>query len=222
MKFGVAAFAVAVLCAPSVVWASACGEKLHLTVDPPAKAAAVAVVLKNRLNAFGAVVAKVAPEGDGLTAVLPTGANDTLLTRPGKIEFRLIANASDAGALSLPRLDGGAAQSVSPEIILDETHLRQVRVVPGPGGASLAFHFDPHAMKNLMAASTEAIGRKLAILIDDRIVADPEIRAPIASAGGEIPAGPLASAAELAVALPSGRLPAKLTVAGREPAVCGE
>ena len=223
MRFVLGALLGAVLAAPSGASASACGERLRLTVDPPAKAAETLEILKQRLTAYGAVVAKVSAQGDGLSAVLPTGAADTLLTRPGRVEFRLIAaSPSDPGAVSLPRLDGGEPESVSPEILLNEAHLREIRVGPEQGGAALAFHFDPHAMKNLMAATAEAVGRKLAILIDDKIVADPVIRAPIASGGGEIPAGSLASAAELAVVLPSGRLPAKLTVAGREPAVCGE
>ena len=217
----IAAFGLALcLAQPTGALASACGTLLHLSVEPAARSADVAEVLRKRLENAGAVAPRAEVEGAGVAAVLPTGLAETLLTRPGRIEFRLVASEGEAGAIPLPRVDGAGMESVSPEIILDETHLREFVVRPGDGGAALGFHFDTHAMKNLMAASNDAINRKLAILIDDRIVADPVIRAPIGSRTGEIPAGSLASAAELAQVLRSARLPAKVAVTGREEAAC--
>jgi SecD/SecF fusion protein len=231
MRLGVAALGIAFALAgaPAGAQESACGQALRLSIDPVDKAADVAATLRRRLAAAGAVAPKVEAEGPGrLRAVLPPGANETLFTRPARIEFRLVAATPDeAGAVPLPRLDGKGTESVSPEIILDESHLREarVRMIPnaagGPPDAALAFHFDPHAMKNLMAATTEAVGRKLAILIDDEVVADPVIRAPIASVTGEIPAGALPSASELVDLLRNGRLSARVTVIAREPAPCG-
>jgi SecD/SecF fusion protein len=225
MRFGVAglSLALALAGAPAVAAESACGEALRLTVEPVGKTDEVAATLRRRLQAAGAASPEVAADAPGsLRAVLPQGVSETLLTRPASIEFRLVAKPDEAGAVALPVLGAKGAESVAPEIILQESHLREfsVRTTPDPAVAALAFHFDPRAMKNLMAASTEAIGRKLAIVVDGEIVADPIIRAPIASLSGEIPAGAPQSANELVDLLRNGRLTGRVTIASREPAPC--
>jgi len=231
MRWGLAALGLTAMLAgaPAFAGESACGEALRLTVDPAAKGPEVAATLLRRLQAAGAPSPKAEADAAGqVRAVLPQGASETLLTRPASIEFRLVAKPDEAGAVVLPRLDGKGAQSLSPEIILNETHLREVtvRTSADPAGglpaAALAFHFDARAVKNLMAATTEAVGRKLAIVVDGEIVADPIIRAPIASMTGEIPGGSPQSASELVDLLRSGRLPAKVAIAARQPAPCGK
>jgi len=229
MRLVLAAMVLMLAGAPAVAAESGCGEAVRLAVEPAAKAPAVAAILRLRLQAAGAPSPKAEADAAGqVRAVLPQGASETLLTRPASIEFRLVAKPDEAGAVVLPRLDGKGAQSLSPEIILNETHLREVtvRTSADPAGglpaAALAFHFDAWAVKNLMAATTEAVGRKLAIVVDGEIVADPIIRAPIASMTGEIPGGSPQSASELVDLLRSGRLPAKVAIAARQPAPCGK
>ena len=229
MRLVLAAMVLMLAGAPAVAAESGCGEAVRLAVEPAAKAPAVAAILRLRLQAAGAPSPKAEADAAGqVRAVLPQGASETLLTRPASIEFRLVAKPDEAGAVVLPRLDGKGAQSLSPEIILNETHLREVtvRTSADPAGglpaAALAFHFDARAVKNLMAATTEAVGRKLAIVVDGEIVADPIIRAPIASMTGEIPGGSPQSASELVDLLRSGRLPAKVAIAARQPAPCGK
>jgi SecD/SecF fusion protein len=218
---GLAVLAWALAGAPALGAENGC-EAVRLSVEPASRTDDVAATLRRRLQAAGAPSPEVEIAAPGvLRATLPQGARETLLTRPASIEFRLVAKPDEAGAVALPRQDGQGAENVSPEIILNETHLREFKLRTTPdGGAALAFHFDPRAMKNLMAASTEAVGRKLAILVDGEIVADPEIRAPIASLTGEIPAGAASSAGELVELLASGRLPAHVAIASREP--CGK
>ena len=229
MRLGLAALVLVLAGEPAVAAESACGEAFRLTVQPPDKAPEVAATLLRRLQAAGAPSPKAEVDAAGsVRAVLPQGGSDTLLTRPASIEFRLVAKPDEPGAVVLPVLGTKGAESVSPEIILDERRLREikVRVTPNPAGgppsAALAFHFDPQAVKNLMAATTEAVGRKLAIVVDGEIVADPIIRAPIASMTGEIPGGSPQSASELVDLLRSGRLPAKVAIAARQPAPCGK
>ena len=148
------------------------------------------------------------------------------MTRPARIEFRLVAQKADEpGAVARSRWQGDGVESVEPQIILDERRLREFVATADPGIAdgarngAIEFHLEPTGMKNLMAASVEAIGRKLAILVDDKIVVDPVIRAPIASATGEISGGfSAASAVQLVRLLQSGRLPAQVAISAREPA----
>ena len=218
MRLTVAALVGASLLAGSPAVAGGC-EGVRLTVEPPDRASSVAQVLRRRLETAGSS-ATVETDGAALRVSGPAGA-DSLLTRPARVEFRIVAAAEDApGAVSMPRAQGGRV-GVEPEIILDESHLRSFQVREEGGRALLAFRFDPHAMKNLMSATADAVGRKLALIVDDVVVAEPEIRAPVASAGGEIDAGiSAASARELAALLPDGRLRAQVSVAAREPAAC--
>ena len=193
-------------------------EAVRLTVEPPAKAEGVARVLRRRFET-AASTATVEADGVGLRVVGPAGA-DALLTRPARVEFRIVAADDAPGAVSMALAQGGHA-SVEPAIILDESHLRSFSVREAGEQGVLAFRFDPHAMKNLMSATADAVGRKLAIVVDDVVVAEPEIRSPVASTGGEIDAGLTgASARELAALLPDGRLPARVSVAAREPVAC--
>lgn len=229
MRLGVAALGIAcvLLAAPAFAAQSACGEIVHLSIQPVEKSPDVAAALRRRLDDAD-VKSPVEAEGAGLRILLPTGIEDALLTRPAKIEFRLVAQKpDDAGALVRTRWQGEGSESVEPQIILDERHLREFvakadpRIADEARNGAVSFRLDPTAMKNLMAASVEAIGRNLAILVDDRIVVDPVIRAPIASATGEISGGfSAASAAQLVTLMRSGRLPAQVAIVGREAAPC--
>ena len=229
VNLGVAGFglACALLAAPAFAAQGGCGEIVHLSVQPVEKAPEAAAALRRRLEDAG-VKSPVDPDGAGLRTLLPTGVDDAVLTRPASIEFRLVAQkADDAGALARARWQGEGTESVEPQIILDERRLREFsakadpRIADGERNGAVSFHLDPTAMKNLMAASVEAIGRKLAILVDDRILVEPVIRAPIASATGEISGGfSAASAAQLVRLMRSGRLPAHVAIVGREAAPC--
>jgi preprotein translocase subunit SecD len=203
-----------------------CGEWLHLAVEPADKAPDVDVVLRRRLEGAGAKPVTVERDGAGLKALLPQNLGEALLTRPGKFEMRLVAAGSEG--LQLQRVDGGAPESVAPEVILNEYRLREAKIsvdakASDPHYAvTFDFRLDPVGMRNLLAASAEAVGRKLAVIVEDKIVVTPIIRAPIASAEGEVAGGfTEENTAFLAEAMRGGRLPAQVTVAGREPATCG-
>lgn len=231
MKLAVAALCVAgaLVAAPAYAAGTTCGETVRLSVDPPTRMDDVAATLRRRLAAAGEKNPSVERDGaSALRVLLPAGASETILTRPAKIEFRLVAKSPDEpGVEKLPRLDGEGTESVEPQIILDEERLREIRVTqePNPAGGpnvvAIAFHIEPVGVKNLLAGTMEAVGRKLAILVDDRVVAEPVIRAPVASRTGEISAGlTLASARELVALMANGRLRGRVAILGREPASC--
>jgi len=204
-----------------------CGQWVHLAVEPADKTPDVEAVLRRRLDGAGAKPpVSVERDGAGLKALLPQNLGEALLTRVGKFEIRLVAAGSDG--LQLQRLDGGAAERVEPQVIVNEYRLREAKMsvdakASDPRFAvTLDFRLDPVGMRNLLAASAEAVGRKLAVIVEDQVVVTPIIRAPIASADGEVAGGFTAeSTVFLAEALRGGRLPAQVTVVGREPATCG-
>ena len=226
MRHELVAAALAIALATPAYAQTNCGEWLHLAVEPAEKAPDVEAVLLRRLEGAGAKPVTVERDGAGLKALLPQNLGDALLTRPGKFEMRLVAAGSDG--LELQRLDGGAPESVEPAVILNEYRLRDVKLSADPKATdpryamALDFRLDPVGMRNLLTASAEAVGRKLAVIVEDRIVVTPIIRAPIASDEGEVAGGfTEENTAFLAEALRGGRLPARVTVAGREPATCG-
>jgi preprotein translocase subunit SecD len=224
IRYGLIA-AVLALAAPAYAQTN-CGEWLHLAVEPPEKAPDVEAVLRRRLEGAGAKPVTVERDGAGLKALLPQNLGEALLTRPGKFEMRLVAAGSEG--LRLQRLDAGAPESVEPEVIVNEYRLREAKMSVDAKASdpryvvTFDFRLDPVGMRNLLAASAEAVGRKLAVIVEDKIVVTPIIRAPIASAEGEVAGGfTEENTAFLAEAMRGGRLPARVTVAGREPATCG-
>jgi preprotein translocase subunit SecD len=226
MRHGLIAAALAIGLAAPVHAQTNCGEWLHLAVEPAEKAPDVEAVLRRRLEGAGAKPVTVERDGAGLKALLPQNLGEALLTRSGKFEMRLVAAESEG--LQLQRVDGGAPESVAPEVIVNEYRLREVQMsvdakASDPRYAvALEFRLDPVGMRNLLAASAEAVGRKLAVIVEDKIVVTPIIRAPIASAEGEVAGGfTEQGTAFLAEAMRGGRLPAAVTVASREPATCG-
>ena len=229
MKLAIAAMFVVGLCAAPVQAAeTSCGESVRLSVDPPSQLDDVAATLRRRLAAAGEKKPSVERDGAAaLRVVLPPGARDSLLTRPAKIEFRLVAKSADEpGASAFPRLDGGT-ERVEPQILLDEERLRQIRVKsePNPAGGApivaIAFHLETQGVNNLLTGTLQAVGRRLAILVDDRIIADPVLRGPVASLTGEISGGfTLASAEELVALLANGRLRGRVAILSRQPAPC--
>jgi preprotein translocase subunit SecD len=231
MRLAIAALCVAGALAASPAQAAqkACGESVRLSVDPPSRTDDVAATLRRRLVAAGEKQPSVERDGAaGLRVALPVGASDSILTRPAKIEFRLVAKSADErGAVAMPRLDGKGVEYLEPQIILDEERLRQIRVKLEPNSAggepivAIAFHIETTGVNNLLTATSEAVGRKLAIVVDDRIVADPVIRAPVASLTGEISGGfTPASANELVALIANGRLRGRVSILDRQPAPC--
>ena len=225
--------AVAALCVVSVFSVAparaACGESLRLSVMPASRIDDVAATLRRRLAAAGEKAPSVVRDGAaGLAVVLPEGVSDTLLTRPASIEFRLVAKSADEpGLVTMPRLDGEGTEQVEPQIILDEERLRQLRVKqePNPAGGgpivAIAFHIETLGVNNLLTATTQAVGRKLAILVDGHIVAEPVLRGPVASMTGEISGGlTQASADELVALIANGRLRGQVSLLARQPAPC--
>ena len=225
MRIGVASW----LLASALAFASAkadeqkCGEWIRLSVDPAGKTGDVAAVLRRRLAAASARAPLVEMDG-GLRVMLPAGVSESVLTQPAKIEFRLVAKSpEEPGAVVLPRRDGNGSESVEPQIIVNERRLREVKVVEasGSGAVAIAFRFDPEAVKNLLAATVDAVGRKLAIIVDDQIVVDPIIRAPLASVEGEISGAFTKSyASQLVDLLRNGRLDGRVAIVSRAPAPC--
>lgn len=231
MRLAIAALCVLGALAASQAQAAGttCGETVRLSVDPPTRMDDVVAALRRRLAAAGEEQPLVERDGSAvLRVLLPAGASDSILTRPAKIEFRLVAKSADEpGVVAMPRLDGKGTEYVEPQIILDEERLREIRVkeepnpAGGPAVAAIAFHIETTGVNNLLTATTEAVGRKLAILVDDRIVAEPIIRAPVASMTGEISGGfTLASAKELVALIANGRLQGRVAILGRQPAPC--
>ncbi|NVP58182.1 protein translocase subunit SecD [Mycoplana rhizolycopersici] len=80
-------------------------------------------------------------------------------------------------------------------------------------GASVVYQLSPDASRRLAEATAANVGRTLALLLDDQILAAFEIAAPVVDGRGEISGDfDAEGAANLAVVLRSGSLPASLTV----------
>ncbi len=126
--------------------------------------------------------------------------------RRGKIspESRVVQGAeeSDAGYYVIER-----KQIVSGE------HLTDARADFSEGQPVVAFRFNSFGSKRFGAATRDGVGRRLAIVLDGKVITAPEVKSAITGGSGIITGNfTVQSASDLALMLRSGALPAPLDV----------
>jgi preprotein translocase subunit SecD len=71
-----------------------------------------------------------------------------------------------------------------PEAIATNDDVERAEVVAGEGGRfSIAVRFTPSGAQKMERATSAAVGKRLAVLIDGQVVADPVVRGPIGASG---------------------------------------
>jgi protein-export membrane protein SecD len=139
----------------------------------------------------------------------------------------MVADNLDQAALAQGRLPPGTmAASPYPEIgdggeivrrrpFLTGEHLSNAtpRVDQQTQGWVMAMDFDSEGLRIFCRLTTENVGKRFAILLDDQVLTAPVIRGPICGSGGQIEGNfTAASVNELSLMLRAGALPAPLTV----------
>jgi len=126
--------------------------------------------------------------------------------RRGKIspESKVVPGAedSDAGHYVIER-----------KAIVGGEHLTDARADFSEGEPVVAFRFNSYGSKRFGAATRDGVGRRLAIVLDGRVLTAPEVKTAITGGSGIITGNfSVQSATDLALMLRSGALPAPLEV----------
>ena len=140
-----------------------------------------------------------------------------LLGKTANLTFRFISetDTSDFGVEKMFFEDNSEEANVSKRIILSGDNLvdAQPKMDTSNNQTVVTFSLDRLGTKKFARATTDGVGKKLAIILDNKIISAPVIREPIIGGNGQISGNfNFQSATDLALLLRSGALPAPLLI----------
>lgn len=187
-------------------------------------------IVARRIAGFGMENFTVRPDGNDRIAMQVLGSVDAerlknLLNEPAALSFHLI-DESTTGQQALAGRWPATSQVLysldDPPVpyLVDRTAIAtgadfaevDTKTDPQTQDSAIVYRLNAEAAKRLAQATTANVGKHLAIVFDDQVMASPVIEAPITDGRGEIAANFSEEGVEdLAVMLRAGALPATLT-----------
>jgi SecD/SecF fusion protein len=178
-------------------------------------------VIRRRIDVTGTTEPSIQRQGADRILVQVPGLQDPqrlkeLLGRTAKLEFRLLGQPGAADVDSLPSKDaGGQRVPVERRVIAEGADLidAQPSTDSRTGEWIVNFRFNVRGAQRFGQATTENIGRQLAIVLDNEVISAPTIQSAITGGSGQISGRFTAQqVTDLSVLLRAGALPAKLTI----------
>ena len=190
--------------------------------------AATRAVIARRIRALGPFEPRIAAQGANRILVQVPGLQDAealkrLIGHTPRVEFRLVevdsvpCNAPPRpGLLYLPvdELEAGDCMGVQSRAVLGEEQIEDARRdFSEIGEVLIVVRFNAEGSERFARVTQANVGRRFAIVVDDRVISAPRINEPILGGTAAI-AGTFTveSANQLAIQLRSGRLPVRLRV----------
>ena len=183
-------------------------------------------IVRRRIDETGVLDPQITRQGDNRIVVQLPGVDDPnrikeLIGRTARMTFRLLdetANpATPAPGVDFLPVEGqpGVKEPVRRRVEVDGANLTDAR--PGQDTQSnrwvVNFTFDSTGARRFADVTNANVGKRFAIVLDDRVISAPVIQTPITGGRGQISGNFTArSAQDLSVLLRAGALPAPLTV----------
>ena len=185
-------------------------------------------IVRRRIDETGVIDPQITRQGEDRIVVQLPGINDPnrikqLLGQTAKMTFRLLDPSANMNGPPPPGVDylpvegqPGNKEPVRRRIEVDGASLTDAR--PGQdqqrgGGWVVNFTFDSVGARRFGEVTNANVGRRFAIVLDNKVISAPVIQTPITGGRGQISGNFTAqSASDLAVLLRAGALPAPLTV----------
>jgi SecD/SecF fusion protein len=192
-------------------------------------------ILHRRIDALGTREPAITKQGASRIVVEAAGESDpeklkAVIGKTAKLTFQMVddtvsaaeikANpaATPPGAVLLPSDDGYPPDRdgvvVKKRVIISGDMLTNAQQAFDQNGQpSISFRFNGQGARKFGDTTSQNVNKRFAIVLDDRVISAPNIQGPILNGSGEITGNFTAeSAANLALLLRSGALPAKLNV----------
>jgi protein-export membrane protein SecD len=178
-------------------------------------------VLRRRVDALGTTEPNIQQQGVDRVLVEVPGLQDTqrlrdILGTTAKLEFRLVADPGDPPneVENLPQQQGGQPLPVQKRVMVEGEDLVDAQAgFDQNGEPDVNFRFNLRGGQKFGQVTTENVGRPFAIVLDGKVISAPRILGPITGGSGQITGNfTVEQAANLAVLLRAGALPAKLTI----------
>ena len=179
-------------------------------------------IVRRRIDELGTNEPNILKRGNDRILVELPGLDDptrikTLLGKTANLTFRFVSQQEEEsfGSEKLFSEDDSEEVLVSKRIILSGDNLidAQPRMDNQTNETVVSFTLDRLGAKRFGKATTDGVGRRLAIVLDNKVISSPVIREPIVGGGGQISGDfTFQSATDLALLLRSGALPAPLNI----------
>ena len=189
-----------------------------LTINNSALKQSIEIV-RRRIDDVGTKEPTILQRGEKRILIELPGLKDperikTLLGKTAQLNFRLVSENSEFGTDKLIS-ENGEKLNVSKRIIMSGENLidAQPNINNQNNEPTVSFNLDRLGAQKFGRATTDNVGKRLAIVLDGEIVSAPSINEPIASGSGMISGNfSFQEATDLALLLRSGALPTPLLV----------
>lgn len=187
-------------------------------------------VVRRRIDALGTKEPTIIRQGSSRIVVQVPGLQNPqalkdLLGKTAKLEFKMVddsANPADMakgiapiGSQVLPYQEGGGLIAVRRQVVVSGDQLVDAKQAfdPQTNAPIVDFTFDAEGGRRFAKLTQDNIGKRFAIILDNKVISAPVVNTPILGGSGYIQGGfTVESANELAIALRSGKLPVALKV----------
>ena len=179
-------------------------------------------IIRSRIDELGTREPTIIAQGEERILVELPGLKNPkrikeIIGTTAKLTFKFLAN-NDANKNSFEILDaknGLDKYNIEKKLVLSGEHLTDAQ--PGfdniNNNSVVNFKLDSFGAKKFAYATKNNVGRRLAIVIDNKVVSAPVIRDAITTGNGQISGGfSVEEANNLAIVLRSGALPAPMTI----------
>src|SRR3984957_11404998 len=186
-------------------------------------------IFERRVNQLGTVEPVIQRQGTDRILVQVPGLQDPtrlkeLLGKTAKMEFRMVDEAVPADAAlqgKIPPDDELLSEVTGQKLVIKKQVLvsggdlsdAQTSFDQRTSEPVVSFKFNSAGARKFATATTENVGQRFAIVLDNQVISAPVIREPIIGGQGQISGSfTVQSANDLAILLRAGALPAPLTV----------
>ncbi len=179
-------------------------------------------IVRRRVDETGTNEPNILKRGNNRILVELPGLDDparikSLLGKTANLTFQFVSsNENDSFGTEILKFDNGIDQAlVSKRIILNGDNLvdAKPRMDNQSNETIVSFNLDRVGAKKFAKATTENVGKQLAIILDGKIISAPSVREPIVGGSGQISGNfTFQSATDLALLLRSGALPAPMNI----------
>ena len=178
-------------------------------------------IVRRRIDEVGTNEPTIIKRGNDRILIELPGLSDPnrikkLLGKTANLSFRIVTDqADDFGSEVLFFEDGITKLNVNKRVVMSGDNLENA--IPSFNNQNnetiVSFSLDRVGAKRFARITTNNVGKRLAIILDNKIVSAPQIREPILGGNGQISGNfTFQSATDLAVLLRSGALPAPLNI----------
>ncbi len=179
-------------------------------------------IVRRRVDEVGTNEPNILKRGNDRILVELPGLDDpgrikSLLGKTANLTFQFITASSEEsfGTVKLNFEDGSQDAIVSKRIVLSGDNLVDAKPTMNSqtNETVVSFTLDRVGAKKFGKATSSGVGKRLAIILDGKIISAPQVREPIIGGSGQISGDfTFQSATDLALLLRSGALPAPLSI----------